>query len=178
MSESAQNTPRTWDQPEGSSFEQWMESRVARFSTRKYDFDALKFQADFDPKYRRGQMRYIGTGGTGVAADSNTIPAEQLNLTTGWVIPEHGVTFGWRGEFADRQYSYSTAGATRGNVSAPTKSYSVHNLFVSYRAVSGPLEGIEARLNWDNIFDEYYQPHLSYLPSAGQTFRMSLAKTF
>src|SRR5256885_5457278 len=63
MSESAQNTPRTWDQPEGSSFEQWMESRVARFSTRKYDFDALKFQADFDPKYRRGQMRYIGTGG-------------------------------------------------------------------------------------------------------------------
>jgi hypothetical protein len=34
MSESAQNTPRTWDQPEGASFEQWMESRVARFSTR------------------------------------------------------------------------------------------------------------------------------------------------
>lgn len=86
MSESAQNTPRTWDQPEGSSFEQWMESRVARFSTRKYDFDALKFQADFDPKYRRGQMRYIGTGGTGVAADSNTIPAEHFTFST-MVIP-------------------------------------------------------------------------------------------
>src|SRR2546427_3147677 len=79
MSESAQNTPRTWDQPEGSSFEQWMESRVARFSTRKYDFDALKFQADFDPKYRRGQMRYIGTGGTGVAADSNTRSEEHTS---------------------------------------------------------------------------------------------------
>src|SRR5256885_1834879 len=86
MSESAQNTPRTWDQPEGSSFEQWMESRVARFSTRKYDFDALKFQADFDPKYRRGQMRYIGTGGTGVAADSNTIPSENFTFST-MVIP-------------------------------------------------------------------------------------------
>ena len=86
MSESAQNTPRTWDQPEGSSFEQWMESRVARFSTRKYDFDALKVQADFDPKYRRGQMRYIGTGGTGVAADSNTIPSENFTFST-MVIP-------------------------------------------------------------------------------------------
>ena len=77
MSESAQNTPRTWDQPEGSSFEQWMESRVARFSTRKYDFDALKFQADFDPKYRRGQMRYIGTGGVMLSTGRFGIVARQ-----------------------------------------------------------------------------------------------------
>lgn len=75
-----------WEQPAGASFAQWMESRVARFSTRKYDFDALKFQADFDPKYRRGQMRYIGTGGTGVAADSNTIPADHFTFST-MVIP-------------------------------------------------------------------------------------------
>ena len=74
------------EQPEGSTFAGWMESRVARFSTRRYDFDALKFQADFDPKYRRGQMRYIGTGGTGVAADSNTIPAEHFTFST-MVIP-------------------------------------------------------------------------------------------
>ncbi|MDR2335196.1 MAG: cupin domain-containing protein, partial [Burkholderiaceae bacterium] len=49
MSNAAQQSsePRSWDQPEGASFGQWMESRVARFSTRKYDFDALKFQADF-----------------------------------------------------------------------------------------------------------------------------------
>ncbi len=78
--------PKSWDQPEGASFASWMESRVARFSTRKYDFDALKFQADFDPKYRRGQMRYIGTGGTGVASDNTTIPAENFTFST-MVIP-------------------------------------------------------------------------------------------
>lgn len=83
---SDQNTPRTWDRPEGASFKDWMETRIARFSTRKYDFDALKFQADFDPKYRRGQMRYVGTGGTGVNADSNTIPAEHFTFST-MVIP-------------------------------------------------------------------------------------------
>ncbi|UDF05033.1 TonB-dependent receptor domain-containing protein [Asticcacaulis sp. AND118] len=143
-------------------------------------YEGAELEAEYASRRFFSRAAYSTVNGYDKATNIpfNTIPAEQLNLTTGWVIPEHGVTFGWRGEFADRQYSYSTAGATRGNVSATTKSYSVHNLFVSYRAVSGPLEGIEARLNWDNIFDEYYQPHLSYLPSAGQTFRLSLAKTF
>lgn len=81
-----QNTPRTWTRPEGASLKDWMETRIARFSSRKYDFDALKFQADFDPKYRRGQMRYIGTGGTGVGTDSNTIPSEHFTFST-MVIP-------------------------------------------------------------------------------------------
>ena len=86
MTQSNVDTPRSWDRPEGASFADWMNTRVARFSTRKYDFDALKFQADFDPKYRRGQMRYIGTGGTGVAADSNTIASEHFTFST-MVIP-------------------------------------------------------------------------------------------
>jgi len=80
------NVKRSWDQPEGSSFSAWMESRVARLSTRKYDWDALKFQADYDPKFRRAQMRYIGTGGTGVAADANVIPSEHFTFST-MIIP-------------------------------------------------------------------------------------------
>ena len=80
------NVKRSWDQPEGSNFSQWMESRVARLSTRKYDWDALKFQADYDPKYRRAQMRYIGTGGTGVAADANVIASEHFTFST-MIIP-------------------------------------------------------------------------------------------
>ena len=71
---------------EGQTFAQWMESRVARFQTRRYDWDALKFQADYDPKYRRAQMRYMGTGGTGVASDSNTVPAAHFTFST-MVIP-------------------------------------------------------------------------------------------
>ncbi|MBC7203744.1 MAG: cupin domain-containing protein, partial [Pusillimonas sp.] len=57
-----------------------------RYETRKYDWDALKFQADFDPKYRRAQMRYVGTGGTGVAQDVNTVPSEHFTFST-MVIP-------------------------------------------------------------------------------------------
>ena len=76
----------TLAQPEGSSLQQWMETRIARYATRKYDWDALKFQADLDPKFRRAQMRYVGTGGTGVAKDVNTVPAENFTFST-MVIP-------------------------------------------------------------------------------------------
>ena len=38
-----------------------MERRIARYQSRTYDWDALKFQADFDPKYRRAQMRIRST---------------------------------------------------------------------------------------------------------------------
>ena len=64
--------------PEHLTMGEWVESRIARFEGRKYDWNALKFQADFDPKYRRAQMRYIGTGATGVASDSNTVQAEHF----------------------------------------------------------------------------------------------------
>jgi mannose-6-phosphate isomerase-like protein (cupin superfamily) len=74
----------------GQSFAQWLESRVARFATRRYDWDALKFQADFDPRYRRAQMRYIGTGATGVAADNNTVPSAHFTFST-MVIPAGGI---------------------------------------------------------------------------------------
>jgi quercetin dioxygenase-like cupin family protein len=71
----------SWDRPSGASFETWMDTRVARVADRPYDWNALKFQADFDPKYRRAQKRFIGTGGTGVAKDNNVIAAENFTLS-------------------------------------------------------------------------------------------------
>ena len=72
--------------PEGTSLGDWVESRVARYETRTLDWNALKFQADFDPKYRRAQMRYMGTGGTGIGKDENTVPSEHFTFST-MVLP-------------------------------------------------------------------------------------------
>ena len=72
--------------PEGKSLSQWLETRVARRETRTLDWNALKFQADYDPKYKRAQMRYIGTGATGVSADPNSVPAEHFTFST-MVLP-------------------------------------------------------------------------------------------
>ncbi len=76
----------TWRRPEGLSLAEWMETRIARFETRTYDWNTLKFQADLDPKYRRAQMRYLGTGAAGVTRDSNTVPAEHFTFST-MVLP-------------------------------------------------------------------------------------------
>ena len=79
---SAQTTTRSQDQ----SLEDRITSRIARYETRTYDWDALKFQADFDPKYKRAQMRYMGTGGTGLSSDENTVPSEHFTFST-MVLP-------------------------------------------------------------------------------------------
>lgn len=75
-------TPPHYQPPQGMNLAEWMKTRVATRATRRYDWDALKFQADHDPKYRRAQMRYVGTGATGVASDANTVPAEHFTFST------------------------------------------------------------------------------------------------
>lgn len=82
----AEKKTYSWDRPAGSTLKQWMDSRVVKRETRKYDWEALKFQTQIDPKYGRAQMRYMGTGSTGVASDKNTVPAEHFTLST-MVLP-------------------------------------------------------------------------------------------
>ena len=72
--------------PPGASLASWLNSRIARYETRSLDWHALKFQADYDQKYRRAQMRYIGTGGTGVDSDDSVVPAEHFTFST-MVLP-------------------------------------------------------------------------------------------
>ena len=59
---------------------------VARLKDRNVDWGVLGFQAKVDPKYRRGQMRYVGGGGTGMHDDPNIIKAGHFTLST-MVIP-------------------------------------------------------------------------------------------
>jgi quercetin dioxygenase-like cupin family protein len=66
----------------GTSLEALMNKNVALLETRQADWGALDFQEKIDPRYRRAQMRYMGTGGTPVASDANVIPAEHFTLST------------------------------------------------------------------------------------------------
>ena len=78
---------RTWKRPDGLSLGDWIENeRIARFESRTYDWNALKFQADYDPKYKRAQMRYIGLGAAGAKSDANVIPSEHFTFST-MVLP-------------------------------------------------------------------------------------------
>lgn len=81
MNTTATDRP-TFQPPADMNLGQWMTSRMATRATRRYDWNALKFQADLDPKYRRAQMRYVGTGATGVTSDANTVQAEHFTFST------------------------------------------------------------------------------------------------
>ncbi len=70
-----ENIKRSWERPADASFDQWMESRVARFSTRRYDWDALKFRADYDPSTAAPRCATSVPAVPAVAADTNTVPS-------------------------------------------------------------------------------------------------------
>ncbi|MCP4327929.1 MAG: cupin domain-containing protein [Alphaproteobacteria bacterium] len=73
----------SWHKPDGMALGAWFEqTRIARFENRTYDWNALKFQADYDPKYRRAQMRYIGLGAAGAKSDAAVIPSEHFTFST------------------------------------------------------------------------------------------------
>ena len=69
-------------QEAASSLGDLLGSRVARFETRHYDWNVLGFQAKVDPKYRRAQIRYVGTGAAGAKSDANTVVAEHFTFST------------------------------------------------------------------------------------------------
>src|SRR4051794_20124285 len=72
------------------SFEEAVEKRIARLSERREDWDTLGFQAAVDDKYKRAQIRYIGSGATGNHEDDPTIiPSEHFTLST-MVLPPGG----------------------------------------------------------------------------------------
>ncbi|WP_248763840.1 cupin domain-containing protein [Pseudarthrobacter sp. SSS035] len=75
--------------------EELIDSSIASRESRVVDFDTLKFQTKMGDKFRRGQVRYIGSGATGDHSDDNNIlQAEHFTfsnmvLPAGCVGPEH-----------------------------------------------------------------------------------------
>jgi mannose-6-phosphate isomerase-like protein (cupin superfamily) len=72
----------TWKRPKDKTLGEWLASRTAKRATRTYDWNALGWQAEVDPKYRRAQTRYIGVGAAGAKHDANTVPAEHFTFST------------------------------------------------------------------------------------------------
>lgn len=78
-----------------AQLEALLESSTATDASREIDFDALGFQTKAGEKFRRGQVRYIGSGATGdFENDARIIPADHFTfsnmvLPAGCVGPEH-----------------------------------------------------------------------------------------
>ncbi|MFJ9852828.1 cupin domain-containing protein [Streptomyces sp. NPDC101150] len=60
----------------GDDLARYTDSLIATQESRVADFDTLSFQEKAGPQYRRGQIRYVGSGATGNhEGDSRIIPS-------------------------------------------------------------------------------------------------------
>lgn len=77
------------------NLDQQLESMVASADSRQEDWDTLAFQTKAGPQYRRAQIRYMGSGGTGDhSSDQRILQADHFTfsnmlLPPGAEGPEH-----------------------------------------------------------------------------------------
>lgn len=110
---------------------------------------------------------------TETGEDLTSIPADQVSITVGGRIIEHGLEFGVRSLFV--------ADIETGSSTGPFDAYDVHDLFLTWKPEFqdiAALDGLELQAGVDNLFDESYQNNLAGDPGKGRDFRVSLAKTF
>lgn len=136
-------------------------------------FEGVEVEAEYGQGnfYARGNMAIIDGKDRLNDRYLNTIPANEYRLTLGYADPVSGLSGGWTGEFAERQDKVTAAALA-------TPGYAVQNLFLGFKPQIGAAKGFEFRIAADNIFDRYFQRHLSSLPAEGRTFRFTVATTF
>ncbi|MFG2140575.1 cupin domain-containing protein [Streptomyces sp. NPDC048650] len=71
----------TTEYDNGGDLARYTDSLIATKDSRVADFDTLSFQEKAGPQYRRGQIRYVGSGATGNHENDNRI------------LPSGGFTF-------------------------------------------------------------------------------------
>ncbi|MFF1357016.1 cupin domain-containing protein [Streptomyces sp. NPDC058297] len=85
----------TTDYDNGSDLGKYTDSLIATKESRVADFNTLSFQEKAGPQYRRGQIRYVGSGATGNHEnDSRILPSggftfSNMLLPPGAEGPEH-----------------------------------------------------------------------------------------
>ncbi len=129
-------------------------------------YEGVEIEAEYARGGFFGRAGYSTIEGTNelTGAALNTIPADELNTTAGYVFRDLGLTAGWRGEFAKDK------GATDG--------YAVHSVFATWKPTQGLLKGVEVQVAVSNLTDEQFKRHLSALDAEGRNFKISVGRAF
>ncbi|MDC7675050.1 TonB-dependent receptor domain-containing protein [Asticcacaulis machinosus] len=146
----------------------------------KARFEGVELEAEYATRsfFTRAALSLVdGDDRSGAKAiPLNTIPADELTLNAGYVIPSWNLTLGWRGEFAKEAHKYNV---TTGAVTSTTDDYNIHSLYAVWKPQGETvLRDVDVRLSVDNVGDEYFRRHLSSLPAEGRTVKLSVGKTF
>ena len=82
----AKTQAKTGERP---SLTEVLEANIARYETRREDWDVFGFETKKDPKFARAQRRYIGASGSTSHIDANTVAGNAHTLSIMMMPPGH-----------------------------------------------------------------------------------------
>ncbi|WP_228863237.1 TonB-dependent hemoglobin/transferrin/lactoferrin family receptor [Xenorhabdus sp. PB30.3] len=151
---------------EGLEIETFYDSRVL---FGKFSFSTIRGQRDAsmrDPWI--GHKTWI-----------TEIPPRSAHAMLGIKVPQWHMAMGWKGEFIrkqDRSVSDHDPMATGWDL-PKTKGYALHGLFASWKPSF--IQGLEARITVDNLFNRDYYPYLGEAVSGiGRNYKLSISQQF
>ncbi|WP_136659292.1 TonB-dependent receptor [Nitratireductor sp. XY-223] len=100
----------------------------------------------------------------------NTVAPHEFFITVGKTLPEQGIDLGWTSRFVAAQNETVSRDTT--------PAFDVHDVYINWIPVEGPLVGWEGRFRVDNIFNEQYREYLQGYDAEGRTFKFTLVKQF
>ena len=101
-----------------------------------------------------------------------SIPADKFVLNLALRVPDYDVTFGYRGQFVQKQSRVPADGSRD-----QTDGYTLHDIYVSYVPSAKPLKGLRLDIGCDNLADTRYRRHLANLPDPGRNFKFAMSYT-
>ena len=142
----------------------------------KSEIEGIELEASYDSTYLFSRAAYTMMRGKNrkTGQSLNSIPADELVLNIGGRVPDHDVTLGWRGVFANEQRRVS--GRTK-----PSDGYAVHDVYASWipkEAGVKNLQAFEVRAGVDNVFNRDYKEHLAGDRGKGRTYKLSVVTQF
>lgn len=132
----------------------------------------VEAEVGYDMPYAFSGLSYARIRGDdeGLGQEIDSMPADKLIVTAGFLWPQEGIRLGIRSEFADDQDRVSDA-------VRPTSGYAVHGVFLNWAPPQPMLEGIRVDLGVENILDTAYRRHLTPLYEEGRDYRVAIGYT-
>lgn len=132
----------------------------------------VEAEMGYDMPYAFSGLSYARIRGDdeGLNQEIDSMPADKLVVTAGFLWPQEGIRLGIRSEFAADQDRVSDAGR-------PTSGYGVHGVFLNWAPPQPMLEGLRVDLGVENILDTAYRRHLTPLYEEGRDYRVAIGYT-
>ncbi|MDP2497384.1 MAG: TonB-dependent receptor, partial [Candidatus Palauibacterales bacterium] len=100
-------------------------------------------------------------------APVNDAPADTWGLDLGARLADRALTLGYSGTLAEDQRRVT-------DEEFETSGYVVSDLFAGWAADEGPLSGVAVQMRLENVFDETYTRHGSFIPAPGRSLRLEI----